>query len=106
MRFTGFAARGRARNLFGSGLEVLVRLLASLRLAHAQGEYHRHARAISAIGVAVKANQISLLELNRHEDVGGRRQREDKVSRRHTWRGPEDAQPTQVDRVAHVTIEP
>src|SRR5690242_14766331 len=69
------------------------------------GNEHRHARSIAAVSVAERGDEISLLQLQRDEDIGGGRNCEHEVADAHGGRRPEGDHEAQHDRMAHEAIE-
>jgi hypothetical protein len=59
------------------------------------------AALVAAVRIAVRGDEIALLELDRGQNVAGRRQREDEVRHCHRRRAPEGEQPADVEWMAH-----
>lgn len=53
----------------------------------------------------MRIDKVSLLKLDRHEDVRRGRESEDEMRQCHRRRGPESKQPAEVQRVTYVTIK-
>jgi len=51
-------------------------------------------------------DEIVFLELDGNQDVCGRRQCEEQVRHRHLRRRPEYEQPADIQRMAHLSIQP
>ena len=54
----------------------------------------------------MKINQITLLELNRHQNIESRGYSEEQMRRRHRGRSPECEEPAQIEGVADMTVRP
>src|SRR5690242_14900553 len=67
-------------------------------------DQHRHVLAIVAIRIAKACDEIVLFELDRNEDVAGRRHREHEMRDRHDRRRPEREQEPCVERMTDEPI--
>src|SRR5215475_918744 len=70
------------------------------------GPWNQHWNAAAVLGVlAMKAEEIALFELNGHEDIGGSGNGEEQMRESHQRSRPENHDPTNVKRMAHVAIQ-
>src|SRR5262245_50259267 len=70
-----------------------------LGVAAAEGTDQRHTSPVRRIRVAVVPDEVAFFELDRDEDVGGRRDGEYQMGDRHRRSGPESEQPAEIQRM-------
>jgi len=66
---------------------------------------HSDLLAIAAVLVAEGVDHVTLFQLDRDQDVSGRRHREQQVTDGHRWRRPEGEQESEIERMAHPLVE-
>src|ERR1700742_1631668 len=79
--------------------------MSSIPSAENARQQHRYVAAILLVRRAELGDQVSLLELKRDQDVGGRRKRKQQVPGGHLGRGPEGDQKTEHERMPHQLVE-
>src|ERR1700741_4483491 len=86
------------------GTQVTI-LLACRTSPLRERQQHRRMLLVVPVGIAMEADEIVLLELDRDQDVARRCDREQQMPLRHPRCRPEGEQEAEVERVAHELVE-